>query len=158
MSEEREGLFAGKTALILGSILVCSFAVLAGLAALDRAQRPQLEQMTDSSALKDPVEFSLPETSATGSQTSPGLTGTTEIPRALPVAIVHGIPQFATRHYEWEDGSMHKAGRDDSGKYPIYRHIERNDRLDPLLWLRFAPNQYVELNPERSPSPGTDSK
>lgn len=158
MSEEREGLFAGRTALILGSVLVCLFAVLACLAAFDRAQRPRLEQLSDPSALNDPVEFFLPETSATGSQTASSLPTTTGTSRPLPVAVVHGIPQFAVRRYEWEDGRMRKTGTDDSGKYPIYRHFERNNQQNPSLWLRFAPNQYVEFSPEPSPSPSTESK
>jgi len=156
MSLEQEGLFAGKTALILGSVLLVGFTILAGFAALDRAQRSRLEQLPDPSALNDPVVFFLPEASGTNSQTAAGLpvvAGTAAlpaVPSASPVAVIHGVPYFAMLPHEWDDGRMRKSGRDDSAKYPVYRHIDQSDKLAPGFWLRFAPNRYLELSPKHS--------
>jgi len=116
-------------------------ALLAGLAALDRSQRPALERMESTTALGAQGEtavFPLPaDAVATGAA----------------VVTLGGVPHRALRVVSRRDEVMRRAGTDDTGRALLYRELKREIQLGPSYWLRTGQNTFAELAPVASTPP-----
>lgn len=124
-------LFARGTAALLGGGLVAGFAVLALFAALDRKNRTTIEYLTEPSAAGEAAVYVLPE---------PG-----SYDPATPILKVKEVPYYEDDVVRRADGSMMKAGHDDSGQYPLYRRY-RNDTLQEEFYLKLAPGKFLSLS------------
>ena len=57
IAEKQGAIFAGKTAVVLGTILLVGYIVFAGLVGVDRAQRARLETINAPSVAGDHAEM-----------------------------------------------------------------------------------------------------
>lgn len=129
-------LFAGKSAAILGGVLLVGFAVLSTLAAVDRNARPRLEEMREPTAVADPVvPLTVPP--------APDASGT-----PAPALVRDGIPLFIGKKEELRDSTMLKAGLDDLGKMPLYRHDDGPRHKKKGFFIKTGTGEYLHLTPE----------
>ncbi len=122
-----EPIFARRSLTVFAALLLVGLAVLSGIAAWDRANRPRLEVLTEPSAIGDPVVFTLPEGGEVSVQ-------------------IQGVRMVVERPIERSDGVMYKAGHDDTGTIPVYRRM-REGRLQSTYYLRTGPGHYLVLKP-----------
>lgn len=125
-----EPIFARRSVIFFAAFLLAGLGALAVVAALDRANRGNLEVLTEPSAVGDPVVFTLPE----GGEVAVQIKGVTMV---LEQAVKRG------------DGMMYKAGHDDTGTIPLYRRM-REGQLQKTYYLRVAPGHYLALKPASS--------
>jgi hypothetical protein len=125
--EPENEILGGRTAFVLGTILVVGIGILSIFAYLDVGNRTKLETLANPTALDDPVTFVLPK-------------GAGE-----PALTVHGQKFYAgvpDKHRELE---MFKAGTDDSGRVKVYEFLKRGEERQPGLWVRLSEEEYVPL-------------
>ena len=118
-----------KAAAALGGALLAGFAVMSAAAWHGARDRSALERFGNSTAVGDPVVFRLP-------------------PPASPpqVALTRDrVPLYVYDLDEHGDGSMKKAGHDDSGQYPLYRRWKKGE-LREGYYLKAAPGEYFKLS------------
>ncbi len=129
-TSEKDPIFKGRVAVILGGSLLIGFAGLAWLTSLDRRERTALE------AFEEPTAAGVPATVIPA--------GSEEGPNSAAVLRLKGLPYYAEDTVRHSDGTMMKAGTDDSGAIPIYRRM-RHDKLKPELYIKLGPGRFLEI-------------
>jgi len=143
-NQPQKEIYAGKTALVFGAVLLAGFATLSTLAAFDRRDRATLERLDAPSAAGDPVVYH--------SVVAPAATEQGGAP-APQAALTHGgVPLFEHGEDDRSDGTMMKAGMDDSGKIPLYRRMRRG-KLRGEFYVKLAPGKFLELAPAKAHKP-----
>lgn len=136
-------LFAGRSLVFFGALLLMGLGVLSVFAALDRQNRAELETLREPSAVGDPVVYTLPEGGA---------------PPQTPLLQIKGEPMVADGVVKRVDGMMYKDGTDDEGKIPLYRRM-RGGALQRQYYIKLGQGQFLELQaaskvkPPKPPKP-----
>ena len=134
IAEKHPVLPGRKTAVILGGIFLTGFAVCAVLAGMDRAQCPQLEEITSPSAAGEPVVFVLPQT---------------PFAAEAPVMNRGGVPLYIVKYEGAHDEDLRKAGTDDTGKISLYHRFNDNGVLKEGYRVKIAPGVYAVLGEKK---------
>ncbi|MEA3189324.1 MAG: hypothetical protein QOD99_3154 [Chthoniobacter sp.] len=110
----------------LGAALIGGFAIVAAFTCYDHLHRPELETVTEPTAVGD-SDFIQPPAG-----------------RDAVLGRFQGKKLVASQRIKARDTRMRKAGMDDGGKFYVYRSSEPNDR--DALFLKVAPEDYLRID------------
>lgn len=121
-------MFGQKAAFTLGAVLIAAFGIVLAFTARDNARRSEIETVTQPRAVGDEQFVALAE----------------PLDVSQPVARFEGRSLFVqeTDPIEARDSKMMKAGRDESGRFFVYRSPEPKDA--EFHFLKTAHGRYVK--------------